>query len=303
MTGPAVSESANRAASGDFAKYFKLAILVATSIVLWWQPLFAAGRLALSSDAHTHILLIIPLSVALIYFERKRVPSIASQTGWPGWIVLSAALLLRTFTALRTSSRSPDVVLSLSMFALVLWWMGSVVICCGPGTIRALLFPMCFLLLLVPAPNEVVDWFTQMLQYQSAVASALLFRIAQVPVTRDALFLSIPGLDIEVAPQCSSIRSSTMLIVITLLLAHLFLHSNWRKGFLVAASVPFAVAKNAVRIFTIAELGTRVDSDYLDGKLHHSGGILFLAIGVVMVIILLWILRRGDVRKSEPRAQ
>jgi exosortase len=150
----------------------------------------------------------------------------------------------------------------------------------------------------VPAPDRIVNWITQTLQYQSAVASAWLFRIAQVPVARDGLVLSIPGLDIEVASQCSSIRSSTMLIVVTLLLAHLFLHTKWRKVLLVAASIPFAVTKNAVRIFTIAELGTRVDPAYLDGKLHHSGGILFLAMGVIMVVFLLWMLKRGEIQKS-----
>jgi len=298
MTRAVVSEPANQAGRSPFAKSFKLAILVAASIVLWWQPLSATARLAVSSDAHTYILLVLPLSVALIYCERKRVPSMVSRTGGLGWTALTAALLLRVFTVLGTFSGNPDAVLSLSMFALVLWWIGSVLVCCGLGTFRALLFPLCFLFLLVPAPHGAVAWITQTLQYQSALATELLFRIARVPVARDGVILSIPGLDIEVATQCSSIRSSTMLIVITLLLAHLFLHSSWRKVLLVAASILFAVAKNAVRIFTIAELGTRVDAAYLDGKLHHSGGILFLALGVLMVIVLLWILRRGDVRRT-----
>lgn len=303
MSRPVVAESANTLATHALAKYFKLSILIAGSIALWWQPLSTTLRLAISSDAHTHILLVVPLSVALIYLERKRIPFMAPQMGWLGWILLSAAFLLRAFTALGTSSASPDAALSLSMFALVLWWIGTVLVCCGLGTFRTLVFPMCFLFLMVPAPRGVVNWITQTLQYQSAFATELLFRIARIPVTRDGLILSIPGLDIEVASQCSSIRSSTMLIVITLLLAHLFLHSKWRKVPLVAASIPFAVAKNAIRIFTIVELGTRVDPAYLDGKLHHSGGILFLAIGVIMVVILTWILRRGDVRESESQAQ
>lgn len=303
MIRPAVSESANPSASRDLAKHFKLSVLIAGSIALWWQPLSTTVRLALSSDAHNHILLIVPLSLVLIYFERKKVPAMAPQTGWLGWTLLSAALLIRAFTALGSARATPDEILPLSMFALVVWWIGSLLVCRGLGTFRTLLFPLCFLFLLVPAPNSVVNWITQTLQYQSAVASAWLFRIAHVPVTREGLILSIPGLDIEVATQCSSIRSSTMLIVITLLLAHLFLYSKWRKVLLVAASIPLAVAKNAVRIFTIAELGTRVDPAYLDGKLHHSGGILFLAVGVIMVVLLLWMLKLGEIRKSAPQAE
>jgi exosortase len=302
MTRRAVSESTNPSASRDLARHFKLSVLIAGSIALWWQPLSITVRLAFSSDAHTHILLIVPLSLVLIYSERKKIPPMP-QTGWLGWILLSAALLLRACIALGIARATPDEVLWLSMFALVIWWFGSVLVCCGLRTFRTLSFPLCFLFLVVPAPISVVAWITHTLQYQSAVVTDWLFRIAHVPVTRDGLILSIPGLDVEVASECSSIRSSTMLVVITLLLAHLFLHSKWRKVLLVAASIPFAVTKNAVRIFTIAELGTRVDPTYLDGKLHHSGGILFLAMGVIMVVFLLWMLKRGEIQKSVSPAQ
>ena len=299
MIRPAVNESA-RTLSGSFpaARYFELSALIAGSIAVWWRPLVSTLKLALGSDAYTHILLIAPLSVALIYFERSGVPYVPSRRGWAGWVLLSVALLLRALTAASFNAAPADILLSLSVFGLVLWWIGSVVVSSGSGIFRSRLFPLCFLFLIVPVPTGVVNWITQILQYQSAVGATLLFRIAQVPVTRDGLIISIPGLDLEVARECSSIRSSTMLIVITLVLAHLFLQSRWRKVFLLAASLPLAVVKNAIRIFTIAELGTRVDPAYLDGKLHHNGGILFLALAVMMIVVLLWVLRQGELRNS-----
>jgi exosortase/archaeosortase family protein len=108
--------------------------------------------------------------------------------------------------------------------------------------------------------------------------------------------LAIPGLDIEVASECSSIRSSQMLLVSTMVLAHLFLRSWWRKALLIAAVIPIAVAKNGLRIFTIAELGTRVDPAFLNGKFHHNGGIIFYGIAVLMVVALLMLLRRREPR-------
>ena len=119
-----------------------------------------------------------------------------------------------------------------------------------------------------------------------------------VPVAQDGIVLTIPGLEIEVARECSSIRSSLMLIVTTLVLAHLFLRSWWRKVVLVAAAIPLSVAKNGLRIFTIGELGTRVDPGFLNGKFHHNGGIVFFAISVMV----LWILRRTEsqMRRQHP---
>jgi exosortase len=121
-----------------------------------------------------------------------------------------------------------------------------------------------------------------------------MFRVAGVPVTQDGIMLSIPNLDIEVARECSSIRSSLMLVVTTMVLAHLFLRSWWRKALLIAAAIPLSVGKNGLRIFTIAELGTRVDPGFLTGKLHHQGGILFFGLSVIAVGALLGVLRRTE---------
>jgi exosortase len=149
---------------------------------------------------------------------------------------------------------------------------------------------------MVPIPEFALSRIVEFLQYQSAFAARIMFRAAGVPVTQDGIMLSIPNLDIEVARECSSIRSSLMLIVTTLVLAHLFLRSWWRKILLVAAAIPLSVAKNGLRIFTIAELGTRVDPGFLDGNLHHHGGIVFFGVSVVAVGALLWILRRTEFR-------
>lgn len=279
----------------------KLFILLAVSPVLWYRALASTWNLALLSDAHTHILLIVPLTLGLIFIRIREISPINAVGRWTGVVLLSVALLVRGCMALDIGQVSQSNALALSMFALVMWWIGSVIVCYGVRMFRALMFPLCFLFLVVPLPEGVVNWLTQSLQYQSAVAAELLFRVARIPVTRDGVFLSIPGLDIEVARECSSIRSSTMLIVVTLVLAHLFLRSWWRQVLLVAIAIPLSAVKNAVRIFTIAALGTHLDPGYLNGRLHHKGGILFFGLGVIVVAALLWMLRRGDVPRLEGR--
>ena len=282
-------------------KSIELLTLLTGSVFLWWRPLASTLELALTSDAYTHILLILPLSSALIYQEIRanRVAPEIEIGRWVGVILLSAALLWRGLNIWPWSSSTS---LTLSMFALVIWWIGSVITCFGLESFRNLLFPLCILFLVVPFPYTVLNWITEFLQHQSAIAAGILFHVAWVPVTRDGIMLSIPGLDIEVARECSSIRSSMILIVITLVLAHLFLHSWWRRTLLVVAAIPLSVAKNAVRIFTIAELGARVDPTYLNGSLHHHGGIVFLTLALVVDVLLVWILRKGEFRTGTSRA-
>ena len=274
--------------------FITAACLVVCSIAIWWRPLLAACELALSDDAYTHILLILPLSLSLIYFSgatpRKDWPS----TRQGGIALLAISLLLRIFAARNLGSWSQGDSLSLNIFSLVIWWIGTVVLCFGLQFLRLILFPACLLFLMVPFPPRLTTGIREFLQQQSAISATALFRLAWVPATRDGVVISIPGLDLEVAEECSSIRSSMMLLIITVVLAHLFLHAWWRKSLLILAAIPLAVAKNALRIVTIGELGTRVDPAFLTGRLHRNGGFLFLGLAVLLTVALLFFLRKRE---------
>lgn len=280
------------------------AFFCTVSILFWWRPLVRTLHLALTNDAYTHILLILPLSAALIYLDSKHQDSEYRDLQAPrvdsrpspriGATLLVLALLVGCYARWGMPAMPDDVRLSLAMFALVTWWIAAILFCFGARTLRSLLFPLCLLFLVVPIPEFALNRIVGFLQYQSAVASRIMFRAIGVPATQDGIIVSIPGLDLEIAPECSSIRSSLMLIVTTLVLAHLFLRSWWRKALLVVIAIPLSVAKNGLRIFTIGELGTRVDPGFLSGNLHHHGGIIFLGIAVVVLVALLWILHRTE---------
>ncbi len=283
--------------------WIKLFLLVAATVLLWWQPLVSSYKLALSNEAYTHILLILPLSLSLLCFRIREFssvqefPSELAADYRRGGTLLFLAILLRIVTARNIGAFSQSDNLSLSMLSLVICWIGVVIVCFGFRTFRRLLFPLCFLFLIVPFPDRLLNPITSFLQYQSARGASALFHVARVPVTRDGVMLSIPRLNIEVAPECSSIRSSMMLIVITLVLAYLFLDSYWKRTLLVLVAIPLSVAKNAVRIFTIGELTTRVDPSFLTGRLHRQGGIVFLSFAVIVIVLLLWVLRNRDLRR------
>ena len=270
--------------------------LCAVSILFWWHPLATTFGLALGDEAYTHILLILPLSASLVYLHRDALRTVSRGNIVSGLAALAGAAVLAWFAWRSQTEMLWSGLLSLRMLALVTWWIGSVIFCFGLGVVRSLLFPLCFLFLLVPLPGFILNKIVYFLQNQSAFAARSLFLAIGVPVTQHGIILSIPNLSIEVARECSSIRSSMMLVVITLILAHLFLRSWWRKVLLIATVIPLSIAKNGLRIFTIAELGTRVDPGFLTGRLHRQGGIVFLGFSVVVMSAVLWMLRRTELR-------
>jgi len=209
-------------------------------------------------------------------------------------------LVLVLLAFARWSYATPsDVRLAMYVAALVFGWLGAAYLCFGSSVFRVFLFPFCFLFWIVPLPSTPLNWIVEFLQDESVAVTRWFFQLARVPVTQDANMLSIPGLDVVVGPECSSIRSSLILVVLTMVLAHLFLRSWWRKALLVLLAIPLAVLKNALRIFVIVQLGMHVDRRYLDGWLHHHGGVIFLMIALGAVVVALWILGRSEWNRSE----
>src|SRR5208282_2157804 len=131
-------------------QFLAFAFFCAVSILFWWRPLGATLRLALTNDAYTHVLLILPLSAALIYMDLKYGVSIAlridRQSGLGlGTALLVLALVIGFYTRWGMVASPDDVRLAMGMFALVIWWIASVILCFGAGAFQSFLFPLCFL--------------------------------------------------------------------------------------------------------------------------------------------------------------
>ena len=278
----------NRLLSGP-----SFAVLCGVSLLLWFRPLLNTLALASGSDRYTHIFLIVPVAAALI-IQGWRERGFESRFWTPAIGLIVIALLIAGLAGWGNFEGRSDLALTIEMMGLVLWWIASFVLCYGPSAFRTFCFPLLFLFWMVPIPTIAVDWIVAALQQSSAIAAQALFATFHVPVARDATILQIPGLTLEVAVECSSIRSSLMLLVTTMVLAQVLLKTGWRKALIILLAIPLSVAKNGLRIFTIGMLGTRVDPSYLTGRLHHNGGIVFFLIALAMIFLLLWFLRRGE---------
>jgi exosortase len=269
----------------------RFVLLCVISLVVGWHSLFSTLVLALRVDEYTHLLLILPISVSLIFSERDLLKLAPEPAVGLGSFLLIAAILIGAFS--RTISQI-DVQLSIEMLSIVIWWIGSFVLCFGSHVARLFLFPLCFLFWLVPIPAPLLEKIVAIWQHGSAISASLLFSALGIPNTQNGIMLSIPGLNLEVAQECSSLRSSLMLIVTSMVLAQLFLRSFWRKTVVVLAAIPLSIAKNGVRIFTISMLGTCVDPGFLHGNLHRHGGIVFFLLALGAVVLLLWLLNRSE---------
>ena len=113
------------------------------------------------------------------------------------------------------------------------------------------------------------------------------------------MIFEMPNLTIEVAPQCSGIRSGISILISSLLAGHLFLRSMWRRGLLVLIAVPVLIFKNALRIGMLSYLAVHWDKRILTSHLHTEGGIPFFVLGLILLYPVLVMLIRSESKQSK----
>ena len=263
---------------------------VLLSLVIFAPDLRNLLELAWTDERYTHVVLAPVAAAGLLAIRRRRLPVAAPSPG-AGVAFLAAAAVLYGLS--RSAAAAPHQ-LSLAILSLTSVWTALCSGLLGLRFLRAAGFEFLLLLATVPLPAGWVHAFETFLQYASAEGTHWLLRLTGTPVFREGLQFSLPAVTIEIARECSGIRSSNALLLAALVLGRLFLRSPLRQGLFLALAVVVAVLKNSLRIATLAWLGIHVSRDYLTGDLHHRGGGVFFAIGLAVLTPLVLALQRGE---------
>lgn len=151
-----------------------------------------------------------------------------------------------------------------------------------------------------PPPGWALQGFESFLQIQSANAAEMLFRVIGLSYLRHETVFSLPGMVIEVARECSGVRSAIAIAATVLLASRLAFRSVLGRVLLCASAIPIAIAKNAVRIAVLAGCGLWISPAILLGPLHKYGGPVFSVVAgllfVPLVVGLRWVERRWQER-------
>ena len=259
-------------------------------------------RYALANDNASHSLLIPVICAWILFLERQRIFA-ALDSDLPAaaafFLAGTSAAGLAFFSGSRWSALNQ---LSLYISALLLLWVSGFACLFGQRALRLAYFPLTFLLFTIPIPDFLLERSIYFLQRGTTEIAAVLFDWSGVPVLRSGFVFHLAHVNIEVARECSGIRSSIALLILAILVAHFYLRTFWKKALLVLAGLFVMILKNGVRIVTLTLLATYVDPGFLYGSLHHDGGVVFFLLGLALLAPLLWLLERSEpvARPADP---
>jgi exosortase C (VPDSG-CTERM-specific) len=160
---------------------------------------------------------------------------------------------------------------------------------------RAAAFPLAYLIFMVPMPDAMVNTLETASKYASAEVANVLFHLTGTPFLRAGLVFQLPNITIEVAQECSGIRSSWVLLMTSILAANLFLKSSWRRVVLIALVIPLGILRNGFRILVIGLLCVNAGPQMIHSPIHTRGGPVFFVLSLIPFLLLLWWLRRSEI--------
>lgn len=190
----------------------------------------------------------------------------------------------------------PPIILGIS---LIIW---------GKPSTRVLLFPACFLYILIPIPG--IEQATASLQLVISKIVAGLSGVFGVDVEAIGSTLHAAGnngFTFEIAGGCSGVRSLMAMTMITALYVHFTQKEIWKKVVIFGASLGFAVLGNIARVTSIIMLAKFGFRDIAIGTYHDNASLilffpfaLLAMLGFAHLLNLNWpkIIRRLTTRES-----
>jgi len=257
-------------------------------------------RFSLEQEYSPHFSLILLVSLYLMYTRGQTLCAWAAYWARGGVPLVLAGVFCYVLGLVLQPGLSQHDFLALTTLGVVTIWIGAFVTFFGLQATRTGLFPLGFLVFIIPLPEALLSHIITALQYASAEVVDVLFQFTPLPVLREDLSFILPGLSIEVARECSSIRSSMALLITSTLVSHLLLRRWWSKAVVVLLVFPLAVFKNGVRIVTLSLLTIYVDAGFMSGGLHTRGGAVFFGLACVILLLICLGLRKLEARYASP---
>lgn len=228
---------------------------------------------------YSHGFLVPLFSIFLIWDKRKQIAETPVRPSWSGLPLVGLGLIVLIFGIY-------GVDLFTSRVSFVILLTGLIWTFLGRPMLRQLQFPVLILLLAIPFPAIIFNQITFPLQLLASRLASSTLPVLGVPVLQEGNVIQLPVMKLEVAEACSGIRSLMSLFTLSVFYGYFLERTTARRVILALASIPIAVAANAVRI-----VGTGLCVQYWDpvkalGFFHEFSGWVMFVISLACLYLI-----------------
>lgn len=230
-------------------------------------------------DNYSHGFLIVPLALYLAWERRAKWAAAMRKPGIWGLILVFASLLVLFVGVLGVEF----FITRLSILGVI---AGSIWFLYGWAHLRTMLFPILFLLLMIPLPAIIFNQVAFPLQLLASRFGEWSLTACQVPVLREGNVIQLANTSLEVAEACSGIRSLVSLLTLGIVYGYFVESRLWARVALAMATIPVAIAANAFRVAGTGIAAHLYGEDTAQGFFHSFSGWLVFLVAFAMLFVL-----------------
>jgi exosortase len=252
-----------------------LAIVVALLVLIYWPTLRWLVNAWLSNDYYSHGFLVPLVSGFFVWTKREylkiREPSVI------GIILLICGALLYLSSFLWQ-------IRFLGGLSLLVVITGLVFYIFGVRTARKMVFPLVFLLFMIPAPF--VQTVAYRLQETSVVSSSWLLEAFRLPITSSGPEIYLKTTTFTIGLPCSGINTLVALLALSAVYAYILTGSWVKRTSIFILSFPIAIMANILRITSIIMVAYFANVETAVGWYHDISSPLFFAIAFLVLVLI-----------------
>lgn len=255
------------------------AVITLAIVAVFWQVLVRLVDAWIVDGNYSHGFLIIPIALYLVWERRTQLFAAVPQPSWMGLAVFGGGILI-LLAGLWGSE------LFLSRFALIPVVAGIVWFVLGWNHLKILLFPIAFLLLMIPIPSIIFNQIAFPLQMFASRVGEWAISAVGIPVLREGNVLILAHTTLEVAEACSGIRSLVSLITLGIVYGYFMDPRPWVRVLIVVSAVPVAILANGARVAGTGMAAHWIGKEAADGFFHEFSGWIVFLFAFVMILVI-----------------
>jgi exosortase A len=255
----------------------QLALAWAGLMLLTWHDWAEIAWQWWNASNCNHILLIPPILAWLVKLRWPELAKLRPEAWWPGLAWLAVGLLAWTLG----TAASVNLIAQLGAVMLL---QAAAAVLLGPRILAGLLFPLAYMIFLVPFGDEIVP----PLQHVTAQMAVALTQASGVPASLSGVFIDTPVGRFEVAEACSGVKFLIAMIALGTLVAHLCFRSGKRRALFMAACVFVPILANGVRAWGTIYVAQSRGVEFAAGFDHIVYGWFFFALVMTGLLGVSW---------------
>jgi exosortase len=246
----------------------------------------------MNSDEYSHGFFIIPICGYIIWQKRRILADIPVNKSWKGLIPVIFSLFLYLFAYY-------GEVVTLASFSMVLMFSALVIFLYSLRMFKVLLFPLVFLLFMIPIPSQIYSQLTIPLQLFVTKVSVWFTANLGIPIYREGNVIHLPDRTMQVAQACSGLRSMISILPLAAILGYFTLKSNPLRYTLFLLGIPTAIVVNIVRVVLLVIAFYYFNFDLTAGATHTIFGIFIFILALILLFAIRGILLKWDLPYTE----